>query len=77
MKCTVCDAPIMGLGEDLRPLLQTRGCGNCALGAMYYKVHQGRDISKETILAWCKSGKFLDNLKNHNRFAVRGTVYRR
>jgi len=75
--CGVCNAPIMGRGEDLRPLLRSRGCGNCALGAMHYKVHQGKDIPKETIIAWCRSGDFISRLKNHNRFAVRGTIHRR
>ena len=77
MMCSICKTPIMGMGEDLRPLVKARGCGNCALGAMHYKVHQGKDIPKETIIMWCRRGNFLDELKKHNRFSVRGAVKRR
>jgi len=61
----------MGAGEDLRPLTTGRGCGNCALGAMHYKVHQGRDLSRETIIFLCKRGDFLEGLKKHNLFGIK------
>ena len=72
MFCEICSAPIMGHGEDLTPLVVGRGCGNCALGAMHYRVHKGKDITREEIIFLCQRGGFLEGLRKHNLFEVTG-----
>ena len=70
MKCALCHTKIMGHGHNGDPLVAGLVCGNCNLGVMYSRIPCPNQVARELVIQWCKSGMFIEELKNHERFSV-------